>query len=240
VLGLGDKCWAIIPARGGSTGVVGKNIKLLNNKPLIGYAIEALQSTNLFEKIVVTSDDNEILEVAKNFGAEIYMRTEPNESNNVTMPDVPTASYLNSIPMRMRPKFCLMVQCTAPFVKPDSYRKAYNELQRRDDSTVFAAHLAHSFLWQREHENDDDSKWLPINHPFNERVGRQFSKFQQVNETGAFYGFPVETFLQAGHRFFSKAYPILIERDEIIDINDLTDWEFAQFKIYRRERPSAN
>jgi N-acylneuraminate cytidylyltransferase len=133
-----------------------------------------------------------------------------------------------------------MVQCTAPFVKPDSYRKAYQELQRRDDSTVFAAHLSHSFLWQRENEKDDDSNWLPINHPFHERVGRQFSKFQQVHETGAFYGFAVTKFLQAGHRFFSKAYPVLIEGDEIIDINDLSDWKFAQFKVSEREKQIAN
>ena len=100
---LDNKCWAVIPARGGSTGVIGKHTKLLNNKPLIGYSIEALQVSNVFEKIVVTSDSEEILAVAKDFGAETYMRTEPNESDNVTMPDLPTATYLDSIPIIMRP-----------------------------------------------------------------------------------------------------------------------------------------
>ena len=59
-----DKCWAIIPARGGSTGVIGKNIRILGETPLIGYSIKALQRANVFEKIVVTSDSKEILAVA--------------------------------------------------------------------------------------------------------------------------------------------------------------------------------
>lgn len=229
-----DKCWAIIPARGGSSGVKGKNIKVLGDKPLIGHAIKALQEANVFEKVLVTSDSKEILEVAEDFGAEVYLRLNPDESNSVVMPDVPVISYLQSVPEILRPKFCLMVQCTAPFVTSESYRRAYNELVKKEHATIFAAHEAHSFLWQRECEDNPDSKWLPINHPFYERVGRQFSKVQQVNETGAFYGFSVHAFLASGHRFFSEAFPVLIKGDELIDINDLDDWEFAQFKFSKK------
>ena len=78
---------------------------------------------------MVTSDSAEILAVAEEFGAETYMRTKASESNNVTMPDVPTASYLESIPIKFRPKFCFMVQCTAPFIKPDTIIRAFNELR---------------------------------------------------------------------------------------------------------------
>lgn len=226
-----DKCWAIIPARGGSSGVKGKNIKVLGDKPLIGHAIKALQEADVFEKVLVTSDSKEILDVAEDFGAEVYLRLNQDESNSVVMPDVPVISYLQSVPEILRPKFCLMVQCTAPFVTSESYRRAYNELVNKEHATIFAAHEAHSFLWQRECEGNLDSKWLPINHPFFERVGRQFSKVQQVNETGAFYGFSVNAFLASGHRFFSEAFPVLIKGDELIDINDENDWEFAQFKI---------
>ena len=123
-----DKCWAIIPARGGSSGVKGKNIKVLGDKPLIGHAITALQEANVFEKVLVTSDSKEILNVAEDFGAEVYLRSSRDESNSVVMTDVPVMSYLQSVPEILRPKFCLMVQCTAPFITSASYRKAYNEL----------------------------------------------------------------------------------------------------------------
>lgn len=229
-----DKCWAVIPARGGSLGVKGKNIKVLGDKPLIGHAIKALQEAEVFEKVLVTSDSKEILNVAEDFGAEVYLRVNPNESDSVVMPDVPVLSYLQSVAEALRPKFCLMVQCTAPFVTSDSYRRAYNQLVNKPHATIFAAHEAHSFLWQKEFEGDIDSKWLPINHPFHERVGRQFSKVQQVNETGAFYGFSVDAFLASRHRFFSEAFPVLIKGDEVIDINDEADWEFAQYKILKK------
>jgi CMP-N,N'-diacetyllegionaminic acid synthase len=232
---LVDKCWAIIPARGGSSGVKGKNIKVLGDKPLIGHAITALQEANVFEKVLVTSDSKEILNVAEDFGAEVYLRSSRDESNSVVMTDVPVMSYLQSVPEILRPKFCLMVQCTAPFITSASYRKAYNELLKKEHATIFAAHEAHSFLWQREREDNLDSKWLPINHPFSERVGRQFKKVQQIHETGAFYGFPVNAFLASGYRFFSEAFPVLIEGDELIDIDDVYDWEFAQFTILNKK-----
>lgn len=229
-----DECWAIIPARGGSTGVKGKNIKVLGDKPLIGHAIRALQGANVFEKVLVTSDSKDILDVANDFGAEVYLRSNPNESKSVVMTDVPVMSYLKSVPDISRPKFCLMVQCTAPFVTSESYRRAYYELLKKEHATIFAAHETHAFLWQKECEDNFDSKWLPINHPFSKRVGRQSKKVMQINETGAFYGFAVRPFLESGYRFFSEAFPVLIEGDELIDIDDVHDWEFAQFRMLNK------
>lgn len=226
---LRKSCWAIIPARGGSTGVVGKNIKNLSGIPLIGRTIRTLREAKVFNEIIVTSDSDEILSVAKKFGATPYKRINPEESNNVAMPDLPTISFLETVPIESRPKYCFMCQCTSPFVKATSYQRAYKKLIEQENSTVFAAHFAHSFLWQRADEMDSDSTWIPINHPFHERVGRQFSKVEQVNETGAFYGFETSSFLKARHRFFAESYPIIIKGNEVVDINDTLDWDFAEF-----------
>ena len=72
---------------------------------------------------------------------------------------------------------------------------------------------------------------MPINHPFHERIGRQFAKHQQVNELGAFYGFRTSSFIKAKHRFFSKALPILLGNEEVIDIDTYDDWALAEFKL---------
>ena len=82
-----------------------------------------------------------------------------------------------------------MVQCTAPFIKAETFNKACTKLLENPESTVFAAEEAHYFLWKKSNNNDEDSSWETINHPFNSRVGRQFKKEMQVHETGAFYGF---------------------------------------------------
>ena len=229
-----NNCWAIIPARGGSTGVKGKNIKILDNKPLIAHTIDTLKDSNIFEKIVVTSDCEDILSVAEKFGAQVHLRSDPNESDNFVMPDIPVLSFLESITKSELPMFCMMVQCTAPFVTAKSFCRALKVLQENPTSTAFAAHIAHSFLWERENESNSRSNWLPINHPFHERLGRQFSKTQQVNETGAFYAFPTKQFMYARHRFFSKAYPVIISGDEIVDINTGDDWIYADFLTKRR------
>ena len=154
---------------------------------------------------MVTSDSEEILSVASNLGVQTYLRDSPNESNDIVMPDIPTISCLKGIPLDYRPEFAFMVQCTSPFVKAETYKSAYDTLLEHSDVTVFAAHKAHVFLWQQDLSQNLNS-WNPINHPFHERIGRQFSKNLQVNELGAFYGFKTNSFIQAKHRFFQKPY----------------------------------
>ena len=230
---MNEEIWAIIPARGGSKGVKEKNIKKLNDKPLIAYSIEVLKKSKCFDKIIVSSDSEKILKVSKNYGAEVFLRTNKNESDDFTMPDVPTVSCLKEFSSKM-PKFTFMVQCTAPFIKPKSYKKGIELLKENNDSTVFAAVEANYFLWNKIKKNDPKSSWKTINHPFETRVGRQFNKDKQVHETGAFYGFLTENFIKAEHRFFKKAYPIIIDDKESLDINSQKDWDYANF-IYKTE-----
>jgi N-acylneuraminate cytidylyltransferase len=230
---LDKKCYAIIPARGGSKGIPGKNIKSLNGKPLIQYTIESLIEADCFDQIIVTSDSHEILSVAENLDVLTHLRVNDAESNDVVMPDIPSISCLKSISDDIRPEFAFMVQCTSPFVKAESYKKAYETLIKNPDTTVFAAHEAHVFLWQ-ESTSGNKKSWNPINHPFHERIGRQFAKNLQVNEMGAFYGFRTSSFVEAKHRFFSTAIPVLLSADEVIDIDTSEDWELAEFKLRRK------
>ena len=226
-----NKCCAVIPARGGSKGVPGKNIKLLNGKPLLQYTVDSLVDADCFDKIIVTSDSHEILSIASDLGVDAYLRVNAEESNDLVMPDIPTISYLETIPMDIRPEFTFMIQCTSPLVKKETYFHAYQTLLENPDLTVFAAHEAHVFLWQQSSSTASNDKWLPINHPFHERIGRQYAKHQQVNELGAFYGFRTSSFIKAKHRFFSQALPILLGSDEIIDIDTYDDWALAEFKL---------
>jgi pseudaminic acid cytidylyltransferase len=228
-----NKCCAVIPARGGSKGIPGKNIKLLNGKPLLQYTVDSLLEAGCFDRIIVTSDSHEILSVASDLGVEAHLRVEAEESNDVMMPDIPAITCLETIPIEVRPEFAFMLQCTSPLVKTETYRNAYKALLENPDATVFAAHKAHVFLWQESSSPDEKNTWFPINHPFYERIGRQFVKHQQVNELGAFYGFRTSSFIEARHRFFSQAQPVLLEESEIIDIDTPEDWALAEFKLQK-------
>lgn len=225
------KCCAVIPARGGSKGIPGKNIKLLNGKPLLQYTVDSLVKAGCFDQIIVTSDSHEILSVASGLGVDTHLRLVADESNDVVMPDIPTISCLESIPVNIRPEFAFMIQCTSPLVKAKTYGDSYKALLENPNATVFAAHVAHVFLWQESSLPGEKNTWLPINHPFNERVGRQFAKHRQVNELGAFYGFKTSSFIKAKHRFFSEALPVILSDDEVIDIDTHEDWTLAEFKL---------
>tara|TARA_B100000780_G_C21093093_1_gene440623 strand:- start:565 stop:1311 length:747 start_codon:yes stop_codon:yes gene_type:complete len=224
-------CWAIIPARGGSKGIKDKNIKLLNGKPLIQYAIDSLHEANCFDKIIVTSDSEKILSRARDCGAEAHLRLNFEESNDIVMPDIPTISCLEGFSSKEVPDFAFMIQCTSPFITPQSYRKGFTLLQNNPESTVFAAVEAHINLWQESDSGHNKSTWQPINHPFHERIGRQFVKKKQVNEIGAFYGFRTSSFIEAKHRFFSYALPVFVDEDEVDDIDTMEDWALAEYKI---------
>lgn len=226
-----ETVWAVIPARGGSKGVRKKNIRKLNGKPLICHSIEALKASESFEKIIVTSDDSEILECAFHEGVTPYERTDPVESNDFTMPDLPTLSALYSFDQSVRPEFTFMVQCTTPFVRSETYVRAVKSLINEATITVFAAVESHSFLWRRVVSPTDELSWVPINHPFHERLGRQFKTELQIAEVGAFYGFPTENFLRSRHRFFSSAMPILLDESEAIDIDSEVDFRLAEQMI---------
>jgi CMP-N,N'-diacetyllegionaminic acid synthase len=87
-----QKIVAIIPARGGSKGVPGKNIKFLGGKPLIAYTIEAAKRCSLIDRVIVSTDDNEIAEVAKRYGAEVPFKR-PKELAGDMVPTEPVLTH---------------------------------------------------------------------------------------------------------------------------------------------------
>jgi len=228
-----DRFWAVIPARGGSKGVPKKNIKDFCGVSLLERSIRTLKDSKCFDKIIISSDDTEILELAELAGVVGHKRNKERESFDHVMTDIPVLEYLKSLKEGERPKFCFMIQCTAPFISSKRYVEACEKLINNPNSTIFSASEAHQFLWE-EHQSDKDESifWQPINHPFNKRLGRQYIENIQVHETGAFYGFNTENFVKSKFRFHTYAIPIITSKIESIDINDKDDWKYAEY-VYR-------
>jgi N-acylneuraminate cytidylyltransferase len=228
-----DRFWAVIPARGGSKGVPKKNIKDFCGASLLERSIQTLRDSKCFEKIIVSSDDTEILKIAELAGAIGCMRNKESESFDHVMTDTPVLEYLKNLKKVERPKFCFMIQCTAPFISSKRYVEACKKLLDNPNSTIFAASEAHQFLWKEsQSEKDEGIFWQPINHPFHKRLGRQYIENIQVHETGAFYGFNTENFIKSEFRFHTYAIPLITSKIESIDINDKDDWKYAEY-LYR-------
>jgi len=120
---------AFIPARGGSKGIPGKNIKLLGGKPLIAYTIEAALKAKL-DRVIVSTEDKEIKKIAKQYGAEVLDRPE-----KLAQDDTPMFVLLDKEIPRIEPipEMVVLLQPTVPFRRVMHIKAAMNTLAKNED-----------------------------------------------------------------------------------------------------------
>jgi CMP-N,N'-diacetyllegionaminic acid synthase len=140
---------AIIPARGGSKGIPRKSVRLLCGKPLIAYTIEAALSSKLIDRVVVSTEDEEIAEVSKKYGAEVISR--PPELGQDDTPSLPV--YQHAIrhlekAEDYRPEIIVILQPTSPLRLVEDIDRAIAEfLKRKYDSIVSICEVEHPPHW---------------------------------------------------------------------------------------------
>ena len=132
---------AIIPARGGSKRIPRKNIKDFLGKPIIAYSIEAALDSELFDEVMVSTDDEEIAEIALNFGAKIpFLRSEESSNDDATLADVITevlAKY--RFLFNYQPSFFCTILSTAPFIKSSTLIDAYQIFSSTQADSLISA-----------------------------------------------------------------------------------------------------
>lgn len=116
---------AIIPARGQSKRIPRKNVKLFNGKPIIAYSIETAQKSGLFDRIIVSTEDAIIAEIASQYGAEILER--PRELAEIDAPDCGTQEVVRHALMTLGIKdgYTCCMYATAPMLRPETLETAY-------------------------------------------------------------------------------------------------------------------
>ena len=129
---------AIIPARGDSKRIPRKNIKNFHGKPIIAYTIEAAISSQLFDEVMVSTDDKEIAEIAKKYGASIPFYRSPETSNDTAttlevISEVLSNYEINGVIIN---EFCCIYPC-APFVSNELIKEAYHQFSSNNYDTVF-------------------------------------------------------------------------------------------------------
>jgi N-acylneuraminate cytidylyltransferase len=139
----------VIPARGGSKRIPRKNIKAFNGKPIIAYSIEAALESNCFDQVIVSTDDDEIVEVAKKYGAKVpFIR--PAELSNDYAGTIPvikhTIEWLEENNYSIEDVCCLYA--TAPFIQSQTIFKSFQKLQESKADYCFGV-TSFSFPVQR-------------------------------------------------------------------------------------------
>ena len=219
---------AIIPARGGSKRILRKNIKLFLGKPIIAYSIEAALKSKLFDEVMVSTDDEEIKEIALKYGAKVpFLRSETNANDFAT-----TAAVINEVLEVYKTKnklfkYCICIYPTAPFVSSNLLIKAFKKLKKDKLDVVFSV-LKYGFPIQRAMKiNKEDKVEMVDVSKMNTRSQDLESSF---HDAGQFYALNVSAFIKKQKLWTDSTGCIEINELKAQDIDTETDWKLAELK----------
>ncbi len=226
---------AIITARGGSKRIPRKNIKEFCGKPILAYSIQAALEAGVFDTVMVSTDDEEIAEIAKKYGAEVpFYRSEKTANDYATTADV----ILEVIEEYEKlGQFFDMVCCiypTAPFLTADKLKDAVQKLENSDADTLIPV-VTFSYPVQRALVIRDEK--LVFEYPeFMDSRSQDLEP--HYHDVGQFYIMKTETFKESKKIMLGNILPFEISEMEVQDIDNQTDWEIAEMK-YRILRQKA-
>jgi N-acylneuraminate cytidylyltransferase len=225
------RCCAIIPARGGSKGIVGKNLRVVGGKPLIAHTILAARAATRVDKVVVSTDDPAIAEVSSAFGAEIVWR--PGElASDVATSESALLHALDSLAANggYEPQLLAFLQCTSPLTLAEDIDGTINALLERGADSALAVSAFHYFLWRKSAAGA-----IGVNHDKRERPRRQ-DREPEFIETGAVYAMRVAGFRAARHRFFGETVLYEVPAERVCEIDESVDLEVAEVLLRQRAR----
>lgn len=219
---------AIITARGGSKRIPKKNIKDFRGKPIIAYSIEAAINSEIFDVVMVSTDSEEIKEVAEKYGAIVpFFRSEKNSDDFSTTAEVIEEVLLKYKKIGENFSFACCIYPTAPFVTTKKLQTALNTIQKTGCKSVLPI-VKFSFPILRSFKLDDDNK-IKLNWP--ENINKRSQDLPNAyHDAGQFYFLNVNNFLQEKKLFTDHSIGIEMNEDEVQDIDNYVDWKLAEFK----------
>jgi len=217
----------VIPARGGSKRIPRKNIKAFNGKPIITYSIKAALESNCFDQVIVSTDDNEIAEVAKTYGAKVpFIR--PAELSNDYAGTIPvikhTIEWLEGHNNNTIDNVCCLY-ATAPFIQSQTISKAFQQLQESKADYCFSV-TSFAFPIQRSIRITQDDK-VDMFYPENFNVRSQDLE-EAYHDAGQFYWGKTQAFKDELPIFSETASPYILPRYLVQDIDTMEDWIRAE------------
>ena len=218
---------AIITARGGSKRIPRKNIKEFCGKPILAYSIEAARTSGLFDTVMVSTDDREIAELARKYGAEVpFFRSERTAGDFATTNDV-LLEVLEEYEKRGECYdlgYCIYP--TAPFVTAAKLKDALGRLEGSGADTLIPV-VAFSYPPQRAMVVREDR--LVFEYP-RYLDSRSQDLEPHYHDVGQFYLFYTEAFRRNGKLMVGNILPYVVSEMEVQDIDNQTDWEIAEIK----------
>ncbi|MBS7787919.1 pseudaminic acid cytidylyltransferase [Flavobacterium sp. CYK-55] len=219
---------AIIPARGGSKRIPRKNIRDFLGKPIIAYAIEAALESGLFDQVIVSTDDVQIAEIARNFGAETpFLRSAQNSNDTAT-----TADVISEVLDAYKKQHIVWQQAAciypcAPFVTADLLLQASRVLAQQQADVVFPV-IRYGHPIQRALKLDAAGKISSLLDGYTQTRTQDLES--AFHDAGMFYFFDVARFEQTRSLRTENTIAIEIDENHAQDIDSESDWQLAELK----------
>jgi pseudaminic acid cytidylyltransferase len=231
---------AIIPARGGSKRIPRKNIKNFLGVPIIHYSLKAANHSNLFDEVMVSTDDDEIADLAQFFGARVpFMRSPENSSDHATTVDVLIEVLENYKKKGIHFTHACCIYPSAPLTSPDTLRKGYNKMIANDFDSVIPVMKFSYPIHRALNINEEGNIKMAMPEHVNTRTQDLPDAY---HDTGQFYWFNVKELLKQKTLFTKNSGSIVLKEYEAQDIDTEEDWQMAElkFKLLNRNNENKN
>jgi len=213
---------AIIPARGGSKGIPLKNIADLNGKPLISYTIEAALKSEVFEKVVVSTDDPRIEQVSRQYQITVIRRPK-RLALDTTATELVLLHVLNRLEKEnCTPDVVCLLQPTSPLRNELDICRAYRKFIREKVDSLLSVTRNYHFVW-RQHSN----QLRPMNYNYHRRPRRQAIR-DQFKENGAIYFTKYKILKANQNRLGGRIGYYLMDGAKSLEIDSPIDLEVAK------------
>lgn len=225
---MADRVLALIPARGGSKGVPRKNVRPLAGRPLVAYAADAARASGVVDRVVLSTDDEEIAAVGRASGVEVpFMRPAAIAADDTPMLSVIEHAVGELSGRGWTPEIVVLLQPTSPLRRPEHIGAAVTMLRETGADSVVSVvevprHLSPDYVMRIE-----GGHLIPFL-PQGAAVTRRQDARVAYSRDGTVYAFPVRT-LERFHSIYGEdTRPLVIEARESLSIDSPADWDAAE------------
>lgn len=222
-----DQAVAIITARGGSKRIPKKNIKDFCGKPILAYSIEAALKSELFKEVMVSTDSEEIAEVARRYGAAVpFMRSNKTSDDYATTADVLMEVLCEYEKRGETFQYMACIYPTAPFVTAEKLIQGMKLLKKENANMVMPV-VPFSYPPQRGYIIQNQR----LNMKYKENFSRRSQDLEKIyHDCGQFYLYQIDEYRRQKGIIMEGIIPIVVSELQVQDIDNEIDWKLAEIK----------
>lgn len=235
---MSKKILGIITARGGSKGIPGKNIKALAGKPLIFYTIDAAQKSGVFDRLILSTDDEKIASVARSYGCDVpFIRPkELADDNTQHLPVIQHAVSWLKENEGYYSDFVMILQPTSPLRQSFHIQEAVDLIFKNNgDAVLSVAEMPENFSPHKAMVADEYGALRLFNgDPVKKRIARRQDLQKTYWSVGSMYLFKTDLLFGDDPNFYGEnVLPYIVDKKYVVDINESEDWEVAERALKR-------